>query len=229
MARMSRWWPSPAIVVALIALVAALSGTGYAAGQLGRGASDSAVKRKHKPQTHLLRGPKGAKGDTGAAGQPGATGSAGGVGLQGAKGDTGSVGPTFSAHIGTTPGALINSNSDVRQLSVSLPTAGNLMIAGHAYGRISCGTGNGCVHPALGLFLDNQPVPGSELALPDLSASTFFPSSTDEEFVVSGRAANVSAGAHMISLRVGDVNGSSSIGFLEFTSGDAGIDATLTG
>jgi hypothetical protein len=119
--RKHRWQraPSPAMIVALIALFVALGGTSYAAvvlpansvgtKQLRNGAVTAA---KVKPQSLLASdfkdgqlprgatGPQGPKGDTGAAGATGAqglkgdTGAAGATGAQGLKGDTGAAGAT---------------------------------------------------------------------------------------------------------------------------------------
>ncbi len=70
------------LIVAVVALVAALSGGAIAAnGGAGDGKATASAKAKKGP-----RGPKGPKGDTGAAGPAGPAGPAG------AKGDTGAAG-----------------------------------------------------------------------------------------------------------------------------------------
>src|SRR6185312_15427646 len=74
--------PSPAMIVACIALFAAMGGTGYAAGQFAHRATASAAKAK--------RGPRGKRGP---AGPQGAQGPAGARGAAGPKGDRGEVGP----------------------------------------------------------------------------------------------------------------------------------------
>ena len=106
--------PSPALVVACVALAVSLGGTGYAAivlpansvgtAQLKNGAVNATKVKLHSLRSsnfapgQLPRGPKGAKGDKGADGAPGAQGAAGpkgdpgGKGDQGAKGDTGAKG-----------------------------------------------------------------------------------------------------------------------------------------
>ena len=90
--------PSPAIVIALIALAAALGGTSYAAATklLPKNSVGSAQvingslqKADLSAKTLVaLRGSKGARGSAGTAGPAGPTGP------QGAKGDTGSTGST---------------------------------------------------------------------------------------------------------------------------------------
>ena len=97
--------PSPALVVAGIALVVALGGTGYAALALpsnsvgtpqlkpdavtsGKVKNGSLVRADFKPG-QLLRGAKGAKGAVGAKGPVGATGAAGAPGPAGAVGAAG--------------------------------------------------------------------------------------------------------------------------------------------
>jgi hypothetical protein len=78
--------PSPAMIIACIALFAALGGTGYAAGNLAHQATASSVKAKPK------RGPRGKAGPAGPQGVPGPKGATGDKGAQGPKGDTGAPG-----------------------------------------------------------------------------------------------------------------------------------------
>ncbi len=74
------------LIVAVVALVAALSGGAIAAnGGSGEGKATASAKAKKGP-----RGPKGAKGD------PGPAGPAGPAGPQGAKGDAGAAGSNGS-------------------------------------------------------------------------------------------------------------------------------------
>jgi hypothetical protein len=93
--------PSPALVVAIVALVVAMSGTGYAAlrepdhsvgtAQLQRGAVRSAQVRDHSLLARDFRAGQLPRGRTGARGARGPTGSAGRQGPPGQKGDTGTV------------------------------------------------------------------------------------------------------------------------------------------
>jgi Collagen triple helix repeat (20 copies) len=99
--------PSPALVIALVALFVSLGGTGYAASQ-GTGAGASKAKTAAKPVTKAqvnkmiagyltahraeLQGATGPGGAAGKNGDAGAKGDAGGKGDQGEKGDTGDKG-----------------------------------------------------------------------------------------------------------------------------------------
>jgi Collagen triple helix repeat (20 copies) len=87
--------PSPALVISIIALVAALGGTGYAASrQLGF--ADHSSKKK----VRIARGPRGVRGPAGSAGPHGTPGP---VGPQGPKGDIGLQGPIgLQGHQGDT-------------------------------------------------------------------------------------------------------------------------------
>jgi hypothetical protein len=77
--------PSPAMVVALIALFVALGGTGYAATTLSASGSDSATvaARRHR---RSLRGPRGFRGKRGPQGPVGPVGPQGPQGPQGVPG-----------------------------------------------------------------------------------------------------------------------------------------------
>jgi hypothetical protein len=99
MRRILRHRPSPALVVACLALTVALGGTSYAAvtlprssvgtAQLKRNAVTSVkVKNRSLLAIDFKRGqlPRGARGATGATGATGTTGTAGPQGVQGAKG-----------------------------------------------------------------------------------------------------------------------------------------------
>jgi hypothetical protein len=101
--------PSPAMVVAVLALVAAATGTA-SAGLVASGHAKTDKASKHKAATtHALRGPRGFRGlpgstglagpvgKTGQAGPAGLTGPAGPQGSQGAKGEPGPPGPAGSS------------------------------------------------------------------------------------------------------------------------------------
>jgi hypothetical protein len=107
--------PSPAMIVAVLALIAAATGTASASlGASGHAKADKASKHK-AATTHALRGPRGFRGpagvpgpagsigktgqdgSTGPAGPAGPTGPAGPQGPQGAKGDPGPTGPAGSS------------------------------------------------------------------------------------------------------------------------------------
>lgn len=99
--------PSPAIIVALVALFVALGGTGYAASTLvirsagpQAKASDGGMWTQSGPRGNTgaqgktgPRGRTGRRGKTGARGKTGPTGAQGPAGAQGANGAPGAMGP----------------------------------------------------------------------------------------------------------------------------------------
>jgi Collagen triple helix repeat (20 copies) len=100
--------PSPAMIVACVALFAALGGTGYAAGNLVHKATASAAKAKRGPRGK--RGPAGAQGPIGAPGPKGATGAEGPQGPKGdrgAPGDKGETGPAGPVELRYVEGATV--------------------------------------------------------------------------------------------------------------------------
>jgi hypothetical protein len=84
--------PSPALVIALIALFFALGGSGYAASR-AIVSSSSAKTRGVRHRRHGPRGPKGPPGPMGATGAAGPRGAMGLKGLAGTRGATGPQGP----------------------------------------------------------------------------------------------------------------------------------------
>jgi len=100
--------PSPAMIIAVIALIAAMSGSAVADGvhavaaKLKKGAvtsreiKDGSVRLAdiNKKDRATLKGAKGATGAAGAAGAVGATGATGATGAAGPKGATGDTGAT---------------------------------------------------------------------------------------------------------------------------------------
>ena len=113
--RVVRRRPSPATVLAGLALFISLGGTSYAVTQLPPNSVGTAQVRDHSllkqdfKASVLLRGerglqgktgatgPQGAKGDTGAQGPTGPTGATGPTGPRGATGDTGATGARGAA------------------------------------------------------------------------------------------------------------------------------------
>jgi hypothetical protein len=97
-------FPSPAMVVALVALFTALGGTGYAASQIAVSAAKHGKSKTPSPQAlvsaavakyfaahhSMFVGPNGPAGATGATG---ATGAMGAMGVEGPPGQRGEVGP----------------------------------------------------------------------------------------------------------------------------------------
>jgi hypothetical protein len=85
--------PSPALVIAMVALFVALGGTGYAASQVGGGGHAVAGKK-----TKVKRGPRGPRGFRGPQGPRGDKGAPGSPGAKGANGANGT--PAFGALLG---------------------------------------------------------------------------------------------------------------------------------
>lgn len=101
--------PSPAMVVACIALAVALGGTSYAAISLPRNSVGTAQLKRNAVNSTKVRnfsllradfkrgqlpaGPRGPQGPQGPPGPPGATGATGAPGAKGDKGDQGEPGP----------------------------------------------------------------------------------------------------------------------------------------
>jgi hypothetical protein len=99
--------PSPAIVIATIALLVALAGTGYAATSLPRNSVGNAQLQNNSVTTSKVKnrsllkidfaanqvpsGPRGLKGSVGPPGPPGAAGARGPTGAAGAAGTAGSA------------------------------------------------------------------------------------------------------------------------------------------
>ncbi len=86
-----RFIPSPAMVVACIALFGAMGGTGYAATNLVAG-QDRATTSKVQKGPRGKRGPKGPAGPQGTQGLQGSKGDKGDKGEKGATGQTGASG-----------------------------------------------------------------------------------------------------------------------------------------
>ncbi|MGZ8693885.1 MAG: hypothetical protein ACXWYS_00405 [Gaiellaceae bacterium] len=131
--RVIRRRPSPATVIACLALLVALGGTGYAATQLppnsvGRQqlranvidsskVQDASLFARDFKKGQLPRGLRGATGATGAAGPAGATGAVGATGATGAagpkgdKGDPGTPATVLWARVNAA-GALLSANKN---------------------------------------------------------------------------------------------------------------------
>src|SRR5687767_8878156 len=122
--RVSRRRPSPAMVVALIALAVSLGGTGYAASTLARnsvGANQikrnavrsAEIKNRSVRLADLHRGARiaGPQGPAGPQGVPGAPGPAGPAGAQGATGETGPPGSALAYAYVYTSGDVDESRS----------------------------------------------------------------------------------------------------------------------
>ncbi|HEX5713703.1 MAG TPA: hypothetical protein VFX85_10355 [Solirubrobacterales bacterium] len=134
---LKRSLPSPALVIACLALFVALGGTGYAATQLSEGQGQASASKKAKQGPRGPKGPKGAKGAKGAPGEKGETGLPGQRGTAGANGTNGAQGER-----GPSDGWIASTDAPIPPISNSLdePTvldslalpAGKWMLTGHA-------------------------------------------------------------------------------------------------
>src|SRR5919197_1114748 len=136
-ARLLRHRPSPAIVLACMALLLALGGVSWAATALPRNSVGTAQLKNNavtsrKVRNHSLlridfkngqvpRGPAGPAGPTGAAGPKGATGARGPTGPAGARGPV-SAGPCG----GTTEGSVCGAGNDTSHVRVQTFNAGDV-------------------------------------------------------------------------------------------------------
>lgn len=100
-------WPSPALVISIIALFVALGGTGYAALRIPKNSVGSAqvingslqtadLAAKARSALHGQTGAQGPAGPQGPQGAQGATGAQGASGPQGGQGPQGATGPPGS-------------------------------------------------------------------------------------------------------------------------------------
>jgi hypothetical protein len=107
--------PSPAMVVACVALAIALGGTSYAALSLpANSVGTKQIKNGAVTKTKIaagtitgLRGHKGARGVAGPVGPAGAGGAAGSAGAAGPAGKEGPPGPVALAYINSGPWSLL--------------------------------------------------------------------------------------------------------------------------
>jgi hypothetical protein len=224
--------PSPALVIAILALVVALGGTSYAALHLGKntvGAKQlkkSAV-RSSKVADHslLARDFKAGQlpaGPQGPQGVPGQAGAAGPQGDQGPKGEQGPAGPTQGASVGfADPPPAGKTLTASNTVTITTKTAGSLFVTAHIDTALS-----GCPGPKdciahFGLYVDGNPVPGTktEAAFGALSGRTY------QNVSVSGVATGIPAGTHTAALRVIDFPAGAS----EFDQDFSTISAVLLG
>lgn len=149
--------PSAGMVVALLALCVALSGTSYgadvraAASSLLTGAQikDGSIGlRDLSPSARKsLKGARGLKGPTGSPGSSGAKGDAGPKGDTGAKGDVGPAGPTFGETV-NAPNSTVTgcSASMLATQTITVATRSRILIAaGGAWSRDSTNLNSGAL------------------------------------------------------------------------------------
>jgi hypothetical protein len=148
MSQLRRLRPSPAMVVASVALLVALGGTGYAAlhlpansvgtAQLQNGAVTAPKVRPHsllRVEFKLGQIPAGVRGPAGVPGVPGPPGPPGAQGLPGSAGPAGPSGAYSKSVVG--PVAVTTSMTALATLTI--PQAGNYVVWAKGYAN---GTSN---------------------------------------------------------------------------------------
>jgi hypothetical protein len=124
MTRGRRFLPSPALVIACIALLVALGGTGYAAFKLPANSVSSVHVRDHSLLGKDFARNVMRQGRPGAQGPQGPAGPAGPAGAQGPAGPSGAAGLKWAEF--AKDGTIIAQNSDIKL--VSKPLAGQYLI-----------------------------------------------------------------------------------------------------
>lgn len=129
MSRLRRYRPSGSMLVAVIALVMALTGSAVAASlitskQIKNGTIQTVdISKKAKKALKGARGKTGPAGPQGAQGLPGAKGADGAAGTPGAKGDTGAPGSALAFARANSDGSLVA--ADTKDVTAeSHPTTG---------------------------------------------------------------------------------------------------------
>ena len=154
-------------------------------------------------------GPPGADGQPGAPGTPGQDGAPGQNGAPGETGATGPVGPTYgfpSTEPGATPPAFADTEnwggiSIVPEQNVTLPVAGRLFVVGEFAENAQCNPGGSTLK--YGLYVDNQPIPGSGRGADPSAADNSM-----KYISLSGVTNTLAAGQHKLAIRYDCINGS---------------------
>jgi hypothetical protein len=224
--------PSPALLIAIVALVVAMGGTSYAAFHLGKntvGSSqlkhDAVRSSKVADGSLLARDFKAGQlpqAKQPAAGPQGPQGAQGQPGEQGAAGPAGPAGPTQGAAAGfINPPALAKTVNAPEQVTITTKTAGSLFVTANMSTALSgCPGQDDCV-AHFGLYVDGNPLPGTktEAGFGAHSARTY------QNVSVVGIAPNVPAGTHTVALRLIDLP----VGATEFDEDFSTIGAVLLG
>jgi hypothetical protein len=190
--------PSPAMVIACIALLFAMTGAGYAAGMLGPNTvgtkqlkRNAVISSKVKNRSLLAVDFKAGQLPRGAQGVPGTPGANGAPGAQGPPGPTLGIADTT----GNVPPAVVGSFL-VRTLNVTLPTSGSLLVVGRVRSSTTCAAGS--CNAAYGLYVDGNPIAASAARQPSVASTT----SPWDNIAVFGIAPNLAAGPHAVTMRV---------------------------
>jgi collagen type VII alpha len=159
--------PSPALVIAVVALFVAASGGAWAAGGVP-GSSHPAAAAKSGDTKTPKRGRRGRRGRTGKTGKTGKTGATGATGARGATGGTGPTGPSDGFVRRVAAATPLPAGTDTTVAQLVLPAGGSYVVnAALELGNTS-GAANGVSCSILEI---NNPVANGLTAL--TSANTF--------------------------------------------------------
>jgi hypothetical protein len=231
MLRIIRHRPSPAMVVALIALLVALGGVAFASIP-GPGGVVEGCYSKSSGVLRVIDSKKGCSkkhertlrwnqhGVQGARGFEGIQGPQGNQGLQGIQGPPGPTAGVTSTDPGTPPASPLVS---IASVTINTTTSGKLFVLGAAkQGLINCGVNTGCTGH-FGLYVDGQPVPGT-----DRTVSAGGSNSGSTPLNMYGVTSTLAAGAHTVNLE-GKLTGGMSNAVQVFTGDSQQVGAIAQG
>jgi hypothetical protein len=188
--------PSPALAVAIVALVMAMAGTGYAVTKLPRNSVGHGQLKRNavtssnvKDRSLLARDFK--RGQLPSGGSTGKTGPRGPRGRTGPRGAQGPAGPTAVAvsQLGDPP-AGVGAFAAIASTTINTSVAGRLLVEGSVpVSTVTCSS-PGCTE-SYELFVDGQPV----------ARTTYTQGAGSGAVTIAGIRDAVSAGAHSVELR----------------------------
>jgi hypothetical protein len=186
--------PSPALIVAVIALVIATAGTGYAALQLPRNSVTSPKVKDHSLlKRDFMKGqlPRGPRGATGAAGPEGPKGETGAKGPAGPQGESGVI----AASVGRNSPAADPPHAELAgaATTITTPRPSRLSITG-ALPHVKIWCQSNCSATFV-LVVDGAIVPQSGESLVTVSQSD------DRSVTLLGLTDVLPAGEHTVEIR----------------------------
>ena len=208
--------PSPALIVAVLALVVALGGTSYAALTIGKNSvgakqlkANSVRSGKVANGSLLARDFKAGQLPAGAQGAPGAPGAQGAPGPQG---DRGPAGPTTGAATGfLDPPTADKTLATSAKTKITTSTAGSLYVSGALATSIDgCSAGADC-RMSFGLYVDGNPVAGTKTEVGYAAGSGH----GYENLSTAGIAKGIGPGTHDVELKWIGFSGTFAGGFAQ--------------
>lgn len=185
--------PSPALVVAVLALVVAFGGTSYAALSIGKNSVGAKQLRKNS-----VRSGKVADGSLLARDFKAGQLPAGPQGAPGAQGDAGPAGPTAGASGGfIDPPPADKTLATSQKTKITTTTAGSLYVTGNLGTSVDgCSAAADC-RLSFGLYVDGNPVPGTKMEVGYAANSGH----GYQNVSTVGVAKGIAAGDHTVELR----------------------------